>query len=612
MQSQPADSPSVAMDGLKSGARSDLLLQTPPPSGFLASLIQGNFFYPLSAIFFLLASFLLMPAQNVIGEKLLSTLQAALILQGYELLLILSAAVIVRRLRVLSDACTLLLIEIVLLLDPTFFTNSFLGLRTLPGTSVNLLLLALAPLKLAVILRALHLRISPRAWAAFMLALAGIYLGPAPLYWLTIRQPPQAPQALYFYALLWMLPALAMLTPRVREAVGLRAAPGFATRLQLLRVRRAIVWLPLIVLGVHLAECVWVNEETLRWLPVHAAPVLLSAAILYVRRARPRRATAALTVSDLLCVAALFFSLPGHNASGFKTVMGNLRPVDVLPSYVAAGLPLLVAGLGVVGLYLFAWRRLRAGAALWRVVLLAAAGLVYAFRHFGWLDWMRDKLQLLARELGLLVLDHPDPALAAALVVILAIAWRWRSEWNCFAAGVVAIVLGMRLAPDALGAPYAEGFQALCALVILVDAAFHGRRNISVHYVLAFMAALVGIADWINSQTVASALIVALGFAALLAGGLLPSHRGLLLVALLQAGSVVTVLLVRHREHISPAYLALTAGLLLFAVGLVVTFNKQRLLSLLPAEVPLPNSTLPTLSVPAGEVNPSSRDDVPR
>ena len=83
----------------------------PRPRGFFAGLIHGNYFYPLSTVFFMLASFLLMPAQHVMGDKLFSTLQAAMILQGYELLLIISAAVIVRRLvsdrpEKVQSACT--------------------------------------------------------------------------------------------------------------------------------------------------------------------------------------------------------------------------------------------------------------------------------------------------------------------------------------------------------------------------------------------------------------------------------------------------------------------------------------------------------------------------
>jgi hypothetical protein len=144
-----------------------------PLPRFLRRLIEVNYCYVVSALLVMIGCYLLMHSQLIEGRFFAHTVKTLMILQIYELAVILTAAAIVRRFGILDDAATLLMIELALLLDPTFFSNSFATMMTPEATMVNLVCLLLAPLKLAVLEHALHLRISPRTWAAFLLAVAG-------------------------------------------------------------------------------------------------------------------------------------------------------------------------------------------------------------------------------------------------------------------------------------------------------------------------------------------------------------------------------------------------------------------------------------------------------
>ena len=555
----------------------------PRPRGFFAGLIHGNYFYPLSTVFFMLASFLLMPAQHVMGDKLFSTLQAAMILQGYELLLIISAAVIVRRLKILSDAFILLLIELLLLLDPTFFSNSFLGLRSGWSTATNVMLFLLAPLKLAIVLRCLRFEISPRAWRGFLLALGIIYLGPMPLVWMFVTKPPQAPHALYFYTLLWTIPAVAMILPRVSEAGSYAAGEGFATARQLLWTQRAVVLMPLGMLIVHALECVPVNEETLRFFPAQIAPLLLMAAFLRVRGAKERAGGIGLGWIDLLCVGALLLSLRGLNQMVLAPVNGMPSPVDVEPLFMQLMLPLAVSGLAVVGIYGYLWRALKSREALVRLVVLGGGGFVYAVDKLGVTTWAWEQFVHGVRAAVPLIQGNPRIAGLACLILTAGAAWRWRNDVTWFLCGAIAILLGMDLLPGP-NSQWAAGYvQAFCALIVLVELRFHGSKNIGLVFALALLMSLVGAYKLLGEPSLWTGAIAAAEWLGLTALGVRSERKGFLLIAGVQALTLIGGGLYAGRASISPAAMALAGGLAFFGAGLAVTFNKEAILRWLPS-----------------------------
>src|SRR5690606_29415008 len=107
------------------------------------------------------------------------------VLQGYEVLVIAAALLIARHFRMLNDAFTLLIIEMTLLLDPTFFSNSFFTMlitesHAEQAVMVNVICLMLVPAKLIILSSLARVRLSPRTWLGMGAAAALIYLGPYP------------------------------------------------------------------------------------------------------------------------------------------------------------------------------------------------------------------------------------------------------------------------------------------------------------------------------------------------------------------------------------------------------------------------------------------------
>jgi hypothetical protein len=173
-------------------------------AGFARRFVEVNYFYLLSAMLIILGCWLMMPDHEEEGERFSRTLTSLLILQGYELLVIAAAVWIVSRLKFLSDAFTLMVVELVLLFDPTFFSNSFFTLGVVEGMVarcawVNAGCLALAPLKLWLLARLLHLRLAPGTWVGLSVAAAVVYLAEGPL---ALDRPLEF-HAAYLYGLAW-------------------------------------------------------------------------------------------------------------------------------------------------------------------------------------------------------------------------------------------------------------------------------------------------------------------------------------------------------------------------------------------------------------------------
>src|SRR3990172_3495050 len=142
---------------------------------FVRAFLEGNYFYVLSAVLMMLGCYWLMPISIAEAEQFERRLKALLLLQGYEVLVIATAVTLVFHLRTLGDAFTLFIVELVLLLDPTCFSNAFFTLKTVSGGMVNVICLALVPVKLGVLQHCLQLRVAPRAFAALLLTALFVY-----------------------------------------------------------------------------------------------------------------------------------------------------------------------------------------------------------------------------------------------------------------------------------------------------------------------------------------------------------------------------------------------------------------------------------------------------
>lgn len=353
-----------------------------PERGLLHRLVAGNYFYFLSAALMLLGCYELMHATELTREIFQRTLKTLLILQGYELLVIATALVIVWRFKVLDDAFSLLLVELLLLLDPTFFSNSFFTMLksedtmlSAQGILVNVACFGLVPLKLFILQRGLKLRLSGAGWASFLFAAAYACLVEGPLS-RRVQLGHLAP-ATYHYLMDWGPLAFALLAPPLRRMVASASpAPDYISDARRKVLAAALLVVPLAIIFAHLIESARVHELNLY--AFDFAPAALAAGVLLIRQANPRSPGGMrrlLFLCDACALAALLLS-----SKWLSPVLATGKPhavlyaVDTVPAFPVAAFPLLVGGAGVAGLYGLFYYRFRHRPALWRLALLALGG----------------------------------------------------------------------------------------------------------------------------------------------------------------------------------------------------------------------------------------------
>ncbi len=341
-------------------------------SWWLTRLIIGNIFYFLSAAFMLLGCYMLIHSGAGKGLDFPRTLKSLLMLQTYELLVILTALIIVRHFRRLDDAFHLLLIEWLLVFDPTFFSNSF---HTMPGDVgplVNIVCLMLAPLKLALLQRGLRLRLHPRAWAGLLAAAAFVYLSEYPLSH-PRRNSHDPASFMIFYGMCWVPAVVSALLPAVRcMLVDTTHLPKqFISDRRQAFLRWALLLLPMLVIFAHLAETLRVHE-----IPYYMAFVtpLLLGMVLLITNNSGERILRLLPLVDGLLALALIFSLRPLNLIDFGDKLSNTSAAIPTPLFVLTNRPLLCAALGVAGVYGYLFWRTRSRAVIWRLAGMLALG----------------------------------------------------------------------------------------------------------------------------------------------------------------------------------------------------------------------------------------------
>lgn len=529
-----------------------------PGAALLRRFLEGSYLYILSALAMIAGCYLLMRTTPAAGGEFLAVLRGLAILQGYEVALILTAALIVRRLGRLDDAFTLLAIELTLLLDPTFFVNNFHTLmqsdRATPmGIHANAACFALVVAKLALLQAVLRIRLSGRAFAAFVLTAAIVYLAPR---WLAVKEATLERHA-YFFVLTWLMPMLALAMP-ARDAVLARVRSGeFLTPAQKRHLPGLFLAVPALLLPLHLGESWYVHNLT--FYGVYLSPLFVAVALrLALQRTNAERVWPRMFAVDLLAAVALVAALP--------QVQMSWREVHNTPAPWLNGIaPLAVVGAVVAAVYAIFFLVHGYRPALARVLLLAgAAATMLALRH------------------GALGIASRHPAVPAGLmwVACFAIWLRWRHAATelLLGAATLAVLWMLPVNPSRYFWEYAQG----AALVVLALYHRHGGSRTD-RLVMALV--LVSLGCWRcvvapGTLTTAVAGAEVLGLALI---GWLASERRYTMVAGLQAAAVVVIL---ARPTAGMALVA--AGVLLFAAGVWVTFRRERLLrALTPPPVAL-------------------------
>jgi hypothetical protein len=522
------------------------------------AFLEGNYFYVISALLMMLGCYWLMPGSLLEAEQFQRRVKALLLLQGYELLVIATAAAIVLRLKILGDAFILFVIELVLLLDPTFFSNAFFTLKTSAGVMVNVICVVLVPIKLVILQRVLRLRIAPRAFAALVFAALFVFLGEGPL---NLRRLPIS-QFSYYGLLMWGTFAVMLLLPPIeRLATPASHSLGYASVRQRVWLCRYLLWIPLAIVAAHLVETRKVYD--IPFYALFVTPLLLSVALLMVKTLPPKKFEEAfLVVLDFLALVALVFSLPASNLQVNTSVPQSFRA----PDWVLSPIPLGAWAISALCLYGSAFLRWGCTSAFYRMGAIVMGGCVYVL----------FKTRIPGKA-AVWTSDHPLMLLLILGLLVTAAAIRWRDFWSWLAAGTTWLILGVAVLVSHKIWLVPEGIQLFFVLLMVLYHLYGDPRSerhvcATVVAAIAFLRLVIDPGWWQTGVVVAEST-------GLLTAAVLLRQPGYLAVGGAQ-GSLLALYVARVLPvFVPPALIAVAGSMVLFAVGVCVSFQKNRLLA---------------------------------
>lgn len=561
-------SATTMQSGLPGPSAGDPSAPFEPGKAFIRNWIQGNYFYFLSAALMMFGCCLLMRGSEFNGEVFLHKLYPLMILQGYEAAVILVAGIIVWRLGRLDDAGSLLLIELALLLDPTFFANAFLTMLTLEGNEsqvwgTNLICLGLVPLKLMILSKILKFEIHPRLLFGYTAAAACIYLGPARLN----LPSGKGIETEIFYTLCWAPLALVLLLPEIAKGVNVSARrENFASLRQTRWIPRLSQLMLLVIVFAHLIESSVLYQ--IPFYPTLFAPMLLAIAMMFIRNKTEEPIHARIVMLDVMAVIAIIISIPSSGKSGYQ---------GGAPIFISGAAPLICTATIVALLYVHVAFVYRCRWALVRVAMLAGGGMLYWILYRINFEAVGASLEETLAASVRFFFSHIIWLGVAVEAGILYLAYRFRNAWTWRLAAWSTGLGIVHLMPESSGVVWPEAFQLACLFEMFLCHWFGDETRNRHNWAFGVML-ISAIRFYQGGETVH--IIFAVGIAVALAAlGFILSESVYLVFALLLAVVISAVPVWGVMQEIPPAVGVLAAGAILFALGVVITFTKERLLN---------------------------------
>jgi hypothetical protein len=558
------------------------------------AFIQHNGFYLLSVILFLVGCKLLMKSPLMRQTEFARVLYTFAILQGYEALVLASAAWIARRLRILGDGFLLLAIAGTLMLDPTFFSNNFLTIFAMQSTNSALptptvlraggvvvcaLAFLLLPGKLLLIERIARIRLQTSARLGLMLGGAFIFLAAFPM---NFEAWGPAERLEYYFALAWCLPLVALAFPPRAALLIPTPAPAadFHTSAQLTGLRVLLLAVPLLLTIGHWFEHAYIYEFPLR--PFLFAPLCITLLAFFFAQQRRRFS---LYWIDACFVAAILLTLaPYRDLVVLHTLQDKTleyRNEMALQAIHASHLPWLLLGLAISAAYALHWFWSPGRAVLYRMAAFACVLLSIAGWRSGlvpaWLLAVRSGAVGAAGWLG----AHPAACWWFIWGLGVCGLLRWRTlNYRIFMA-FFSVPMAFSLLPGGFRTWAPVEFECFFALVLLGS---HLRRpHERGRAAVAFIIALIAYTHCANASAHTGLLLAICAAWAVV--GVLLGYRlhqwGYVIIGGLLALSLLPQCLSRLPFRVSPQVLCIAGALLIFSCGLLVTFNKTRILNCL-------------------------------
>jgi hypothetical protein len=549
--------------------------EDPPLLRFLRGFLETNYCYVISAGLMILGCYLLMRGAPVAGGEITRILTGVLVLQGYELLVLGTIMLIRRRLPTIEDTLTLVGVETILLFDPSFFANTFHTLVQSDrangvGPWITAGCLALVPIKVWVIARMNGFTLAGSTWGFLLLAAAIVYLMPG----LMATTDPALGRTGTMFALCW-LTMICLVIPPVADRVISAGRDRIRSPLHHRWVPRFFLHFPAILLFAHLGNTWWVHLVNFQAALV--APLILAVGVRALLRNKHWAIDSRVLTMDAFTLAALVAALPAIGVSP--------KEVYNRPELFFAGIgPVALVGMVASVVYAVGGMRLALPTLFIRPAIIALAGL-------GWLAYTKGLFDLLLQN-WLWV------EIAVWSILFVLTAWRrWHGflPWLC----IWVVPIGARLPGIGFVSHLPEILQALYLVIYLqIHLMERGRGNpesqgLELEQLFFFLIGLMAVL-----RAIISPLEWSIPWAFLLAGtaiGLAVIYRvpALAKIGGAQATILAVWLLRGWILGLGASVLVIAASLIIFAVGVLISFRKERWLQALdPDNAPVSSDPL--------------------
>lgn len=549
------------------------VVERTPIARAIRAFLETNYFYVISAGLMILGCYLLMRSTPVSGGELSRVLHGLLVLQGYEFLVLGTITMIRHRLPTIEDTLTLVGVEMLLLFDPTFFANN---LHTLVqsdrvnelGPWVNMVALALVPVKLWLIAKLNGFRLARTTWLYLLICGAVVYLAPA----LLATTDPVLGRSGTFWALCWVVGITFVLPP---SADGIIASGRERIRSPRHHrwVPRFFLQFPAILVLFHLGET-WVVHK-INFQGALLAPLFLAIGARILLQLRDVEFGVRLALLDMFALAAVIASVPA----------AAIKPLEVYNApepFFTSILPLVCSAGAAAFVYTLGWLLTGRRVLLARPAMMMAAGCVWLAWEKGAVAWLWTWLaaafsivleNVFVIELGLVLLG-----LALSVVY-----WQPRATMLI---GFWIIGWLLRLPEIGLYSHFAETFQLACMVLLVGSIMEDDPSETAVRKILAAIIVLTSMGREFVAPFDWSIYVVYTYAALLLIYGFAIGDR----IAKAFGGTVVfvtTVWLMRSGFlSLGAPTLVIASSLILFAAGIYVSFAKERLLERLDGGLP--------------------------
>jgi hypothetical protein len=268
---------SVDADVLDAEAVDPPVAQPPLPRPLLRVLQDYNPFYLLSAACMLFGVFAMNDSLDWSPIGLRKLLTMIVTLNGYEAVVIALAVFLLKR-NIRRDGLLLLIVEAFFLADVGFLNMEVFATNATVGLVVNVLLLAAAFVKLAVIFRALGIPLTDPRLPFVMISLAMLFGVPG-LFASVAQRHNDFLSPLVIYCGWWLAGALPVAyTMTVGSVEPFRRRFDATPAGREVFLARLLLVLPMVSLLAHLCLASWVYKVT--FYPLNLAPMLLGFAVL--------------------------------------------------------------------------------------------------------------------------------------------------------------------------------------------------------------------------------------------------------------------------------------------------------------------------------------------